>query len=52
MMVQCQAQCSGDYNKDQTVRVCRSDQECPAELPKCSSVTISGLLLYICGVGP
>ncbi len=48
MSVQCQAPetCPGDFT--QTVRVCRSDAECPANIPKCSSITVSGLLIYVC----
>jgi hypothetical protein len=48
MMVNCQAECSGDYTKDSTLRVCRIDAECPPERPKCSTVSISGQTFFIC----
>ena len=49
MSVQCQASCSGEPKSDNTVRVCKSNDECPPNLPVCGGVTINGLLLYICG---
>jgi hypothetical protein len=50
MSVSCQASCSGDYMNDNSLRVCKSDQECPPNFPHCGGVTISGLQFYICGV--
>jgi len=48
MAIRCQAACSGDYNKDGTLRICRLDAECPPNLPRCGSITISGLPLFVC----
>jgi len=50
MSVQCVATCSGDYAQDQTLRVCKSDDECPPNLPKCTFLSISGspLSVYAC----
>jgi hypothetical protein len=49
MTVQCQdpTTCPGDLTM--TARVCRSDAECPTNMPKCSGVTVNGLLIYVCG---
>jgi hypothetical protein len=50
MSVQCQdpETCPGDLTE--TARVCRSDMECPPNIPKCGAVTVNGLLIYVCGV--
>jgi len=48
MSIQCQSVCSGNYTKDNTVRVCRVDMECPAEFPKCGAITIAGQTLFVC----
>jgi hypothetical protein len=52
MSVQCQASCSGDYAMDSTLRVCKSDQECPPNLPSCHGISVSGspLTLFVCQV--
>jgi hypothetical protein len=48
MKIQCQAVCSGDFNNDGTVRVCRLDAECAPDRPHCGSVTIAGQTLFVC----
>ena len=45
MNISCQAACSGDYATDGTLRLCKSDQECPPNLPSCHGLSVSGSLL-------
>jgi hypothetical protein len=46
--IQCQSQCSGDFRDGGTIRVCRSNSECPAELPLCGTITVGGQTIYAC----
>jgi hypothetical protein len=46
MMVSCVASCPGDFPN--SARICRSDAECPPNLPKCSMFTTGALVFYAC----
>jgi hypothetical protein len=51
--VQCQdpGTCPGDFNP--TAIICRSDMECPPNLPKCTMFTVQTLAFYACSTpGP
>ena len=51
MMVSCVADCPGDLTS--TARICRSDMECPPNIPKCTMFTQVGLVFYACSTpGP
>jgi hypothetical protein len=51
LSAQCQTGCSGHTDVDQTLRLCASNAECPADLPTCSSLGIGGQMLYACTAG-
>jgi hypothetical protein len=46
MMVSCADSCPGDLTS--TARICRSDAECPPDIPKCTMFTLNGLAIYAC----
>lgn len=51
MTVSCVASCPGDFPN--SARICRSDTECPANLPKCSMFSTGTLVFYACSTpGP
>jgi hypothetical protein len=45
-MVSCVDDCPGDLTS--TARICRSDAECPPNIPKCTMFTLNGLAIYAC----
>src|SRR5206468_12108716 len=47
MTVECRTNCPSDPSGG-TARICRVDNECPAERPKCKAVTIGGRDMFIC----
>jgi hypothetical protein len=48
LSTRCQTGCSGNVEADHTLRICASNDECPANLPTCVDLHIDGRTIYAC----
>jgi hypothetical protein len=48
MQIQCQSDCSGNFDIDGTIRICRTNDECPPDRPTCGSIGLGGHTIYAC----
>ncbi len=48
LSAQCQTGCSGHTDTDQTIRICASSAECPADLPTCTALIVGDQMFYGC----
>lgn len=48
LSAQCQTGCSGHADVDQTIRICASSAECPADLPTCMALGVGDQMFYGC----
>jgi hypothetical protein len=48
LSTRCQTGCSGQVDVDHTLRICASNDECPANLPSCVDLHIDGQTIYAC----